>query len=151
MTGRGRFWHSLVDMDVGRTLKSKEFGIVVARGPVDQLAERYKRISEERSRFQRVFDGRMKEFMRDVGLGERGGVRYNLCGGEEPWLWGFDLGRGSAALYLSRNRNDPAIVNQEREAAYRTHNCDNLMHRGILISAFGIWAELIEAFAGLKL
>ena len=140
------FWYRFVCMGFGERLKTREFGIVVDRGVVDPIVERFKGDEEERARFQKVFEERMASFVRYAEL--RGAVRYNLYEGEEPWLFGFNMGNGAAALCLSRNRNDPAIDDPNKERTYRTHNCDHAGHRGVLMTAFGIWADLIEAWRG---
>jgi hypothetical protein len=144
MTGDAGFWYRFVGMDFGERLKTREFGVVVDRSFVDPIVERFKGDEEGRKRFQRVFDERMKDFVRNAKLG--GATMYVMDDEEEPWLFGFDMGCGAAALYLSRNRNDPAIRDPDRERVYRTHNCDNTGHRGVLMTVFGIWAELIEAW-----
>ena len=144
MTGDKGFWYRFVQMGIGERLKAREFGIVVDRSVVDPIVERFKGDEEERARFQGVFDVRMKDFVRNAKLG--GAIRFDLYKGEEPWLFGFNMGHGAAALYLNRDRNDPAI--SDRERVYRTHNCDNVGHRGVLMTAFGIWADLIEAWRG---
>jgi hypothetical protein len=146
MTGDKGYWYRFVGMDFGERLKTREFGVVVDRSVVDPIVEKFKRDEEERARFQKVFDMRMKDFVRNAKLG--GAIRFDLYEGREPWLFGFNMGNGAAALCLNRNRNDPAIDDPDRERAYRTHNCDNVGHRGVLMTAFGIWADLIEAWRG---
>ncbi len=115
--------------------RSYDLGIVVNRGYVDDVKD--------------VVDPRIFErnFQRDIS--ELRAVLPNdfkfdadLWKDNLPWLWSFD-GRGWG-FQVDREALDSIDFDSSEEIMYSSHNCDSLNQRGLIISAFGIWAEHVQ-------
>ena len=129
------WYHLRMEIPIPGNLKSNEFAVIVNRQHVESVRDMV-----VPGDFEKNFQEDVERFRPNAPVPEM--FMIDLLKGKLPWLQGIEI--GSCALCLSDSAPSSLDYDPKTQVLYFTHNCDTFGQRGVLLSAFGVWAYGIE-------